>query len=58
MNELTLKLTVEEVNTVLTGLGNMPYSQVFQLINKIQEQAASQMEPESENDAEDKKGKK
>lgn len=42
MNEINLKLTVEEANTVLNALGNMPYGQVFQLIAKIHEQAAEQ----------------
>ena len=44
MNELTLKLTVEEVNTILSALGNMPYSQVYQLVGNIHQQAAQQSE--------------
>ena len=42
MNEVNLKLTVEETNILLTSLGNMPYSQVFQLISKIHQQASEQ----------------
>lgn len=43
MEELTLKLTLNEVNLILTGLGNMPYIQVSELIQKIQSQAKEQL---------------
>ena len=49
MKEINLKLTVEEANVILTALGNMPYSQVFQLIGKIHQQAAEQSEQVSAN---------
>ncbi|MEL7145252.1 MAG: hypothetical protein AAFO69_02705 [Bacteroidota bacterium] len=39
---MNLKLTVDEVNTILSALGNMPYSQVFQLVAKVHQQAAEQ----------------
>lgn len=42
--EINLKFTPEEVNVILEGLGNLPFVKVFQLINKIQEQAAGQMQ--------------
>jgi len=53
MNEaeqISLKLTLGEVNQVLEALGTMPYRQVYQLIGKIQRQGESQLEqPESTN---------
>ena len=44
MNELGLKLTLEEVNTLLDALGSQPFKQVHQLISKIQTQATSQLQ--------------
>ncbi|MCB9230949.1 MAG: hypothetical protein H6581_04765 [Bacteroidia bacterium] len=41
--EITLALTLEEVNAILSSLGNQPYAQVFNLISKIQQQAAPQV---------------
>jgi hypothetical protein len=41
MNELTLILTLEEVNALLDALGSQPFKQVHQLITKIQTQSAS-----------------
>ncbi|CCI22330.1 hypothetical protein [Microcystis aeruginosa] len=53
MNEaeqISLELTLGEVNQVLEALGTMPYRQVYQLIGKIQRQGESQLEqPESTN---------
>ena len=45
MTQLQLTLTVEEVNAVLEALGQQPYVKVFQLIDKIQQQAAEQLQP-------------
>jgi hypothetical protein len=51
MNEaeqISLKLTLGEVNQVLEALGTMPYRQVYQLIGKIQRQGEAQLQqPES-----------
>lgn len=44
MNELTLKLTLEECNALLEALGSQSFKQVHQLIAKIQTQATSQLE--------------
>ena len=44
MNEVNLKLTVEEANTVLNALGNLPYGQVYQLVANIHQQASEQSE--------------
>ncbi len=43
MEEIKLTLTVNEANLVLTALGQLPYAQVFQVINKIQQQAHGQL---------------
>lgn len=43
--ELTLTLSIDEINTVLEALGEMPFSKVFQLIDKVQRQAAQQLQP-------------
>ena len=40
---LTLTLSLAEVNAVLQTLGTMPYAQVKPLIDKIVEQAQSQV---------------
>ena len=45
MKELTLRLTVDETNTILQALGTMPYAQVYGLISKINEQAEGQLRP-------------
>lgn len=42
---IELKLSTEEVNSVLTALGNMPYIQVRQLIDNVMNQARAQVEP-------------
>jgi len=48
--EIKLVLTVEEANQILDALGNQPFNKVFALINKIQQQAASQLNQKDEED--------
>jgi hypothetical protein len=43
--QYTFTFSVEETNLVLTALGQMPFSQVYEFINKIQQTAQSQMNP-------------
>jgi len=45
MNDKNIELTfsLEEVNTILTGLSNLPYAQVFKLIQKVQNQTEKQL---------------
>jgi hypothetical protein len=43
MKEIKLQLSIEEINQALTALGNLPFIQVHELINKIQAQAAEQL---------------
>lgn len=45
---LTLKLSVNEVNLILEGLGYLPYARVYELVNKVQSQAYSQLNPGDE----------
>lgn len=41
--ELQLLLTVDEVNTILSGIGRLPFQRVYALVNKIQQQAGQQL---------------
>lgn len=43
MEEITLKLTISETNSILGALGSLPYIQVMELIAKIQAQAKEQL---------------
>ena len=45
---LKLKLTIDEVNKILNALGNLPFSEVFELIGKIQQQASEQISDNNE----------
>ncbi len=45
--DMTLNLATEDINIILEGLGNLPFVKVYQLISKIQEQAAQQLQPEN-----------
>ncbi|WP_413167902.1 hypothetical protein ACL6C3_14465 [Capilliphycus salinus ALCB114379] len=44
MEQITINLTLEELNKILESLGERPYVEVFQLINKIQAQAEAQLQ--------------
>lgn len=44
---MNLNLTLEEVNAILVSLGQMPYVQVCQLVEKIKEQATPQVNDET-----------
>jgi ACT domain-containing protein len=50
--EITLTLTLTEVNAILSGLGELPAKSSMSVIQKIQQQAAPQIQqapvPESE----------
>lgn len=43
MQNLTLNLSLDEVNKILEALGNLPFVQVHELIRSIQEQATAQL---------------
>jgi hypothetical protein len=40
---MKLELSLQEINTVLTGLGRLPYEAVFELVDKIKNQATPQL---------------
>lgn len=44
MEQISINLTIEELNKILESLGERPYVEVFQLINKIQAQAEAQLQ--------------
>lgn len=43
MKEITLTLTVEEVNLVLEAIGQLPFVKVYSLVAKLQKQAQEQI---------------
>ena len=43
MSEIELKVTFDEANLILEGLGQMPFARVYGLVSKLQEQAAQQL---------------
>ena len=43
MKEINIKVDVNETNKILTALGNLPYIQVYELIDKIKSQAEEQL---------------
>lgn len=46
MQTVRLELTVAEVNQILGALGERPFAQVYQLIEKIRGQADIQVNPQ------------
>lgn len=49
MQELNFHLSVGEANQILDALGQQPYIQVHELIMKLQQQAAGQLQPSQDN---------
>lgn len=41
---MKLDLTINEINLILQALGNAPYATVFELVQKIREQAQAQVQ--------------
>ena len=48
MKTVRLDLTLAEANLILEALGQMPFARVYQLVNKLQQQASGQIEEEQE----------
>lgn len=46
--ELTFTLTIDEANTILKGLGKLPFEEVNNLIAKLNTQATPQLKPVKE----------
>ena len=44
---ITFNLSIEATNTILKALGKMPYEEVYQLIDNLQQQAAQQLQPQT-----------
>lgn len=44
MQELTFTFTIDDANQILKALGTQPFQDVHELINKIQTQAAAQLQ--------------
>lgn len=45
---MKLELTINEINVIMQALGQMPYASVFELVEKIRNQAQVQMQTEGE----------
>jgi hypothetical protein len=46
IQKVTLTVDVNELNVLLAGLGKLPYEQVFQVFNKVAQQAQDQLGPQ------------
>lgn len=44
MKEINFTVTIDEANLILEGIGHLPFAKVFQLVNKLQEQARRQID--------------
>lgn len=44
MQDIQLRLTIDELNLILEGVGNLPFARVYGLVGKIQAQAAEQLQ--------------
>jgi hypothetical protein len=43
LQQLTIKLSLDEANVILAALGNLPFIQVHSLIHNLQNQVAPQL---------------
>lgn len=43
MKPLTFTLSINEANLIFRGLGQLPFSEVYELIGKLNEQANTQL---------------
>jgi len=55
MQNITLTLSLDEVNVILEALGQQPYVSVSQVIATIQEQASAQLQQNSDTQQADSK---
>lgn len=51
MKDITLALSLDEVNVVLEALGSRPYAQVSALVGKVTGQAREQLQEVPDGDA-------
>jgi len=47
-HDIQLRLSLDELNLVLEGVGNLPFARVFALVGKIQTQAAEQLQAQAQ----------
>lgn len=50
MKQLEFKVSIEEANLILEGLGHLPFAQVYRLVEKLQRQASEQMKDKAQAD--------
>ena len=43
MKELAFKVSLDETNLILEGLGHLPFARVYALVEKVQQQANEQL---------------
>ncbi|PCK09208.1 MAG: hypothetical protein COA42_04945 [Alteromonadaceae bacterium] len=51
MKDINLNLSIEQTNVILQALGNLPFVQVHELIDSIQEQASKQVAEQEQSEA-------
>jgi hypothetical protein len=51
MKQIGFKVSIEEANLILEGLGHLPFAQVYRLVEKLQGQASEQMKEEVQADS-------
>jgi len=44
MNEITIKLSLDNVNKILAALGQLPYQSVFELVEDVRTQVVPQIQ--------------
>ena len=44
MPDIQLRLSIDDLNLVLEGVGNLPFAKVYALVARIQAQAAEQIQ--------------
>lgn len=56
MPDINLRLSIDDVNVILEGIGNLPFAKVYGLVGRIQEQAAQQIRADAVVNAEQPAG--
>ncbi len=51
MSDLGFKVTVDEANLILEGLGYLPFAKVYALVEKLQLQAKEQLQAPSRSES-------
>lgn len=44
MNKITLTLDMNELNTIMAGLGKLPYEQCFAVVDAVRQQVGPQLQ--------------